>query len=144
MAAKKKLPSSAVGAIVIVALLILGYLFWRSQFAGAPAGGSLPVTREGSAEQPTGSFEFRGPGYVEVEDPREATIIIVKSPGAKNARPITITAKADGKTVSETTISADEENCADEDTCSELSPDEVFDELEARDKDGNLIATYQG
>lgn len=141
---KKKLLSIGIGAIVIVSLLILGYLFWRSQFAGAPVGPGLP-NQEGPTEQATGSFEFRGPGYVEVEDPREATIIIVKGPGAKEARPITLTARNEGNTVWEGDISSEEPNCADDNTCSKSIEEinEEWDELEARDRYGNLFALFE-
>lgn len=143
-----------VGAIALIAIAVFA-------ISVSPQSQTSPVQTETSSQtsqdefvpnpapNPSGKFEFRDGSYQMVSDPREAAIIIVNSPGAKEARPIKVTAKVDGKVVSEETINADEENCADDNTCSIPIPhswEGIYDEegytIEATDATGNLLALF--
>ncbi len=149
--------SPAIVVVGIVALVIIAialfFAFGKSQqsvTSSQETGEEITASQE--TRTPTGSFEFRGPGYVEVSDPREASIIIVNAPGAQAARPIDVTLKVDGKEVWKETIKAGESNCGDANTCSITAPSKQTWEgiregqygptLEATDAAGNLLALF--
>lgn len=147
---------SAAAIIIIGIILLLVALYYYMGRGGPLTQGPLQDTASqttSTSEQPSGSFEFlEVPGFNPAPGiPRTGrSHIIVFSQGVQNARPVRVLMQVDGKQVWEGQIQSGQSNCADQNRCSldgpEMDPDwegrRLY--LEARDKDGNLLATYQG
>lgn len=102
---------------------------------------------------PTGNFEFldvdNNYSPVSTFPLGRRTHIVVNSPGAQDARPITVVARVNGEQVWEGKIEAGQPNCADDNRCSLDGPDPSITsawegevEIEARDELGNLFLLF--
>ncbi|AKM78792.1 MAG: hypothetical protein UX85_C0004G0197 [Candidatus Beckwithbacteria bacterium GW2011_GWB1_47_15] len=156
MATKTKSPALAIILLFLIVLAIILYLLFapKANFSlrsGTDQTSPLEASREvGQADEtPLGDFEFiKPPNYTPLDafPFGEKAHIIVRAPGVQNSRPVTLTATRNGQKVWQAVIEDNQSNCADANACSIDGPDPDidWDHLEARDQDGNLVATYQG